>query len=90
MQEKSQEHRKDAYLIALSELVTYISEVNVRESRGPPILKLADLSMLYKQRLGQLGIESPDFHTTRLKNHLLFQFSNLQAHRKGRDVLLEF
>ena len=88
-QEKAEEHWKEAYSIVFSELVTYITEKkNASDSRDPLIFKLADLTMLYKQRLEQLGVESPDVHSTRLKDQLLFHITKLQAHRKRRDVLL--
>ena len=90
-QEKAQEHWKEAYPIAFSELVTYISEMkNASDSRDPVIFKLADLTTLYKQRLEQLGVELPDVHSTRLKDQLLFHIPKMQAHGKGRDVLLAF
>ena len=90
-QEKAQEHWKEAYPIAFSKLVTYISEMkNDSDSRDPLIFKLADLTTLYKQRLEQLSVESPDVHSTRLKDQLLFHIPKMQAHRKGRDVLLAF
>ena len=81
-QEKAQEHFKEAYPIAFSELVTYICEMkNASDSKQPPIFKLADLSKLYKQRLEQLGVDSPDVHPTRLKDQLLFHIPKLQANR---------
>ena len=68
-QEKAQEHWKEAYPIAFSQLVTYISEMkNASDCRNPLIFKFADLTMLYKQRLEQLGVESPHVHSTRLKD----------------------
>ncbi|KAJ7371263.1 hypothetical protein OS493_027379 [Desmophyllum pertusum] len=63
---------------------------NASDSSDPLILKLANLTMLYKQRLEQLGVESPDVHPTRLKDQLLFHIPKLQAHRQGRDVMLAF
>ena len=90
-QQKAGEHWKEAYPIAFSKLVTYISGMkNASDSRDPLIFKLADLTILYNQRLEQLGVESPDVHSTRLKDQLLFLIPKLQAHRKGRDVLLAF
>lgn len=75
-QAKAQEHWKEAYPIAFSELVTYISEMkNTSDSRDPLVFKLADLTILYKQRLEQLGVELPDVHPTRLKDQLLFSYS---------------
>jgi len=41
---------------------------NASDSRDPLIFKLVDLTMLYKKRLEQLGVESPDVHPTRLKD----------------------
>ena len=90
-QKKAQEHWKEAYPIAFSELVTYISEMkNASDSRDPLIFKLADLTMLYKKRQEQLGVESSDVHPIRLKDQLLFHIPKLQVHRQGRDVLLAF
>ncbi|KAK6167165.1 hypothetical protein SNE40_021260 [Patella caerulea] len=90
-QEKTQEHCKEAYPIAFSELVTYICEMkNSSDSREPSIFKLADLTKLYKQRLEQLGVNPPDVHPTRLKDRLLFHIPKLQAYCQGRDVLLAF
>ena len=57
---------------------------------GHSILKLADMVQLYKQRLEQLGIEQPDDNSTRLKEKLLAEISELEAHKKGRDVILAF
>ena len=57
---------------------------------GPSILKLADMVQLYKQRLEQLGIKKPDVNSTRLKEKLLAEISELEAHKQGRDVILAF
>ena len=45
---------------------------------------------MYKDRLEQLGIDSPKVHATRLKEQLLFHIPELEAHRAGRDVVLAF
>ena len=83
--------KKEAYPIAFSELVTYISEMKAAcEGTDPPIFRLADLSTLYRKRLQQLGVESPDVHATRLKDQLLFHIPQLQARHQGRDVLLAY
>lgn len=81
--------RQDVYPMAFSELVTYIIE-SENESSDPPIFRLGDLCSLYRERLDQLGIESPDVHATRLKEQLLFHIPELEAHHQGRDVLLAF
>ena len=41
------------------------------EGKDPVIFKLADLASLYKQRLEQLGVKSPDVNSTRLKEQVL-------------------
>ncbi|CAB1444144.1 unnamed protein product [Pleuronectes platessa] len=77
--------------IAFSELVTYIIEKkSASESSAPSVSRLAGLSMLYRQRLEQLGIDSPDVHATRLKDQLLQHIPDLQAEHHGRDILLAF
>ena len=79
----------EVYPLAFSELVTYMAETKA-SSEGPSIFRLADMHSLYKQRLQQLGVESPDVNSTRLKDKLLAELPELEAHKKGRDVLLAF
>lgn len=67
----------------------YINETKVASS-DPPIFRLGDLCILYKERLEQLGIVVPDVHTTCLKEQLLLHIPELEAHHHGRDVLLVF
>ena len=82
---------KGANRLAFSELVTYINETkNNSESTTLVVFRLADLAALYKQRLQQFGPLSQDINTTRLKEHLLEQIPELEAHRRGRDILLAF
>jgi len=45
---------------------------------------------LYKARLEQLGVVSPDLNATRVKEQLLSHVPQLEAHRQGRDILLAF
>ncbi len=54
------------------------------------MFKLADLATIYKERLEQLGVESPNAHSNRLKDKLMTQMPELESHKKGRDVLLAF
>ena len=83
--------RNAAYSIAFSELVTYITETTVAcESSNPPIFQLCDLCLLYRERLEQLGIESPAVHATRLKDQLLVHIPELQTHGEGHNVMLAF
>ncbi|KAJ8046458.1 hypothetical protein HOLleu_05132 [Holothuria leucospilota] len=78
-----------AYPLAFSELVIYIVE-SKSNSGGPTVFRLAELVNLYRQRLEQLGVDAPDVNSTRLKDKLLAELPELQAHKQGRDVLLAF
>lgn len=84
--------KQKLYPVVFSELVTYVSEMRNASGEGgaPVILKLADLVSLYNQRLEQLGVKSPDVNRTRLKEQLLLRIPELEAHRKGRDVIFAF
>lgn len=82
---------ENVFPIAFSELVIYINErKTMSETYNPVIFRLADLASLYKQGLRQLGVLIPELHSTRLKEQLLSQMSELEAHKQGRDVLLAF
>ena len=82
---------ENEFPIAFSELVIYINErKTMSETSDPVIFRLADLASLYKQRLRQLGVLTPEVHSTRLKEQLLSQMPELEAHKQGRDVLLAF
>ena len=62
-QKSDEQHWKEVYPIAFSELVTYIYEMNVgSDNVDPCIFKLVDLTMLYKkERLEQQGVNSSKF-----------------------------
>ena len=62
--ELSQE--REVYPLVLSELLTYIVETKTN-SDNHVVFRLADLVSLYKQRLEQLGMKTPDVNSTRLK-----------------------
>eukprot|EP00745_Piridium_sociabile_P026549 TRINITY_DN4240_c0_g1_i3.p1 TRINITY_DN4240_c0_g1~~TRINITY_DN4240_c0_g1_i3.p1 ORF type:complete len:1496 (-),score=398.92 TRINITY_DN4240_c0_g1_i3:837-5324(-) len=81
---------KEAYPMAFSEMLTYINEMKTASLSGPLTFLLSELCGLYKDRLEQLGIDSPEVHATRLKEQLLFHIPELEAHRAGRDVVLAF
>lgn len=80
---------KDIYPLVLSELLVYVVETK-SNADGPAVFRLADLVSLYKQRLQQLGVEEPNVNATRLKEKLMEEIPELEAHRKGRDILLAF
>lgn len=97
LKSSSQEHSNqsscddEVYPLAFPELLIYITETkNASEATSPAIFKLADLTLIYKERLKQLGVESPNVHSNRLKDQLLAQMPELESHKKGRDVLLAF
>ena len=64
--------------IAFAELVAFMKDINSDDFA--PIFKLADLAQLYKVRLEQLGVK--------LDKRGLWQFPDLKAHIRGRDILL--
>lgn len=84
-----EQEQKDGCAIAFSELVTYIVETT-NSWAGPCTFRLADLVLMHKERLHQLGIESQFVNSTMLKDQLLTHLSELEAYHKGRDVLLAF
>ena len=88
--EKEQnEQERHAYSRAFAELISYITE-SQRTREGENFFKLADLNDLMTKTLNQLGSTTSKLHTTRFKEELLDRLPGLQAHKKGRDVLLIF
>ena len=49
----------------------------------PCTFRLADLVLMYKERLDQLGIELQFVNSTRLKDQLVIQLIELEAYHKG-------
>ena len=77
--------------IALAELLSYIEETRTESTNSIPVFKLADLAKLYTSRLKELGVNiSGRIHTADLKNRILSNFPDMQAHKQGRDILLAF
>ena len=87
-QAREQTHEQNAYAQAFSELVIYIVETKSC-SEDLSVFRLADLVNLYQQRLEQLGVEKP-VNATRLKDRLLAEVPELEAHKQGINVLLAF
>ena len=76
--------------IALAELITYIEDARA-DSEIAPIFKLADLVRMYHTRVEQLGTPvSVRVNSTHLKNRIIAHFSDLQAHKEGRDIIFVF
>ena len=72
--------------------LSYITEGREDCSSDQPLLlKLADHVKMYLARLEQLGVSvAGRIHSTELKNRILVQFPDMQAHKSGRDVYLAF
>jgi hypothetical protein len=90
-QEEGQTNReREVYAHVFSELLVYIIETKTSATTGPVVFRLAELVTMYYQRLEQLGLDNPQVNATRLKDKLLAEIPELEAHKKGRDVLLAF
>ena len=72
------EAESDVYLLVKTSL----------SSESPAIFPLADISQLYTQHFEQLGIDSPSVNKMKLKEKLLMEIPELEAHERGRSVLL--
>ena len=73
--------------IALAELISYVEEIRQTKS----IIKLSDIVQLYKSRLEQLGGDiSQRINATRLKEAVLAQIPDLEAHKSNYEVILSF
>jgi len=74
--------------IALAELISYIEEK--RETEGS-FIKLSDLVNLYKSHLEQLGADiSQWINGTQLKEKILMQITDLEAHKSKYEAILSF
>ena len=77
--------------IALAQLVGHIEESRAESVDNIPVFRLAELAEMYSKRLPQLGGDvSSRIHSTDLKDWILANVPELQAHKQGRDVLLVF
>ena len=77
----------ETYLRVFSELLIYIVETKT-SSENPVVFRLADLVSLHKQRLEQLGMKTPDFNFTRLKEKLLAEIPELEIFKKDIGTAL--
>ena len=76
--------------ITFAELVYYIEDSRM-DALVAPVFKLTDLVNLYSTRLKQLGTDVVGrIHSTKLKDRILSYFPDMEAHKKGRDVVLIF
>jgi hypothetical protein len=76
--------------IVLAELISYIQDCH-SESEDIKIFKLSDLARLYSNRLQQMGVftDTP-LNVTHLKNRILANIPDLEAHKQGREIHLVF
>ena len=77
------------YGIALSEVINHIRQSR-RNSDSSLVFKLNDLKKLLICNIKRYGVSPDAIHSTRLKEQLLKHVPDLQAYKKGRDVLLSF
>ena len=90
--ENTQENAERQYQgITLGKLVSYIEEIRAESTMSIPVFKLTELAKLYSDRLEELGakIMGP-IHTTQLKDRILANIPDMQAHKHDRNVLLAF
>ena len=92
LHENTQENAERQYQgITLRELVLYIEEIRAESTTSIPVFKLTELAKLYSDQLEELGAKSTGpIHTTQLKDHILANIPDMQAHKHSRDVLLAF
>ena len=77
--------------IALAELISFIEETHQSENQSEHIFKLSNLVQLCRSKLEQLGGNmSERTHATRLKEKLLIQIPDLEAHKGKYDSMLPF
>ena len=81
---------KEAHPIAFSELLIYITETKNCNEDSSTMFRLADLTKMYKEGLEQLGVESSNIRSNRLRDQLMTQMPELESYRKGRDVVIAF
>ena len=80
----------DVHSLALAELICYIEDSCI-DTQVAPVFKLSDFVKLYSTRLKQLGCDTVRYvHPTKLKDKILSYFQDMEAHKKGRDVMLIF
>lgn len=76
--------------IAFAELISYIEDCCI-DTQVAAVFELTELVKLYSTRLKQLGTDMVGrVHSTKLKDKILNYFQDMEAHKKGRDVMLIF
>ena len=76
--------------LAFAQLVEYVAETQ-HDTSTAVVFKLLDLARKYDDRLRQLGVPVDcRTNSTKLKDKLLAQFTNMRAQSYGKEVLLVF
>ena len=69
-------------------MVSYIEKA-CKDNELAPVFKLADLVILYSNRLKQLETELEGcINSARLKEKIMDYFQDMEAHKQGQDMVL--
>ena len=77
----------NAHSTAFAELIAFM-QCSHAEQGISPVFKLSVLKKMYSDRVAELGGQSSEVHSTRLKNRILIYFPGMQAYSEGRELLL--
>ena len=77
----------NAHSTAFAELIAFMQCSHAEEGISP-VFKLSVLKKMYSDRVSELGGQSSEVHSTRLKNRILIYFPGMQAYSEGRELLL--
>lgn len=78
----------DNHGIAFAVLMSYFEEVRM-DSLVASVFKLTNPTNVYSTRLEQFGTKVTGcVHSTKLKNRILAYFPDMEAHKRGREVVL--
>ena len=77
--------------MALAQLVAYLKETQAESADSIPVFTLAELTAMYTRFLKHYGSDLLcRVHSTDLKERILANVPGLQAHKKGRDMVMAF
>ena len=77
--------------MALAQLVAYLEETRAETADSISVFTLAELTAMYTRFLKHYGSDlSGRVHSTDLKERILANVPGLQAHKKGRDIVMAF
>ena len=86
----SSRHESMCHAIALADIVSYMEDCKYDQS-VIPVFPMPEIVNMHSDRLKQLGIDHlSTIHSTKLKDTILANVTDLQAHKEGRVNLLAF